>query len=67
MADFAAAASVPPSGLPWLPAVPALVGAEKPMMVRQASSTGRFTRIAQAMAEATAAGSCPSTRRTAQP
>ena len=42
-------------------------GAPKPMMVRQAISVGFLARIAKDSAAAICAGSCPSTRLTAQP
>jgi len=42
---FAAAASAGPSGEPCVPAVPALVGAPRPMMVRQAMSVGLRDRM----------------------
>ena len=45
----AAAISSAPSGEPWLFAVPALVGAPKPMMVRQAISDGRSDFFAASM------------------
>ena len=67
IAALAPAASVLPSGLPCTPPVPALLGAAKPMMVLQAISVGFLLRVAQAMAAATSAGSCPFTRRVAQP
>ena len=56
-----------PSGEPWLFSVPALLGAPKPMVVRQAISDGRAEACAAAMALAIASGSCPSTRLAAQP
>ena len=49
----AASISAAPSGAPWEEAVPALVGAEKPMMVRQAMSEGLRLRVAQESAAAT--------------
>ena len=45
-AAFAACASAAPKGAPWEEAVPAFVGAEKPMMVRQAISVGFLERTA---------------------
>ena len=56
-----------PSGVPCTAALPALVGAPSPMMVRQAISVGFFDRTAKEMAAATWAASCPSTRLVAQP
>ena len=67
IADLAAAISSAPSGAPWLPAVPAFFGAEKPMMVRQAMMVGFFERIAWLSAPARSCPSWPFTRRTAQP
>ena len=52
-----------PSGEPWLFSVPALVGAPKPMVVRQAISDGRSEACAASIAAAIASGSCPSMRR----
>ena len=66
-ACFAASDSVCPSGLPLQAAVPALFGAAKPMMVRQAISVGFFDRSASDSAAKIWAGSCPSTRFVAQP
>ena len=47
--------------------VPALVGAPKPMVVRQAISDGRSDFFAASSAAAIAAGSWPSIRVAAQP
>ncbi len=66
-AAFAPAASVAPSAEPCTAAVPALVGAPKPMMVRQAISVGFLLRVANDSAAITCAGSWPSTRLVAQP
>ena len=66
-AAFAPAASWPPSGEPWVAAVPALVGAPRPMMVRQAISVGFFERMAKDSAALICCGSCPSIRRATQP
>ena len=66
-ADFAAAASSAPSAAPWLAAVPAFFGAEKPMMVRQAMITGLRDFCAQLSAEAISSWSWPLIRRVAQP
>ena len=59
---LAPGASFAPSGEPCTAAVPALVGAPRPMMVRQAISVGFFERTAKDSAAATCGGSCPSTR-----
>src|SRR5919198_167825 len=56
-----------PSGEPWDFSVPALLGAPKPIVVRQAISEGRSQDCASSSALATASGSCPSTRLAAQP
>jgi hypothetical protein len=48
-------------------AVPARFGAPNPITVRQAISEGRSLSRAAEIAAATAAGSCPSTARAAQP
>ncbi len=56
-----------PRGEPWDFSVPALLGAPKPMVVRQAISDGRSQDCASSSALAIASGSCPSTRLAAQP
>jgi len=56
-----------PSGAPWDFSVPALFGAPKPMMVRQAISEGRSLPCAFSSALAIASGSCPSMRVAVQP
>ncbi len=55
-------ASSAPSGAPCAAAVPALLGAPKPMIVRQAIRLGFFDRMANDSARATSVASCPSTR-----
>ena len=67
MAARAPAISSGPRGAPWLPAVPAFLGAAKPMMVRQAISVGLRLRSAKPMAPSSAEGLWPFTRFTAQP
>ena len=66
-AVLAAATSPAPSGAPCASVVPALAGAPNPIVVRQAISEGRSETRAASIAEATAAGSLPSTRATRQP
>ena len=51
-----------PSGEPCADALPALLGAPKPMVVLQAIITGRSEACAFSSAAAMAAGSCPSMR-----
>src|SRR2546422_7597765 len=51
-----------PRGEPWHFSVPALLGAPKPMTVRQAISDGRSQACAAAIAFAIAAGDRKSTR-----
>ena len=64
----APATSSLPSGEPCVAAVPALVGAPKPMIVLQAIIEGlSVTLRALRMARWTASGSCPSTACTCQP
>ncbi len=56
-----------PSGEPCEPAVPALVGAPKPMVVRQAIIVGLSDVCAASNARAMASGSWPSMRLAFQP
>ena len=56
-----------PSGEPCDFSLPALVGAPKPITVRQAIRLGRSDVCAAAIAAAIASGSWPSTRQAFQP